>query len=368
MLNQIIEILAWLLVPVGIITFVDDMLLRPRRRAAALPREVADPAPLRVAYAVLPVLAVAGVIKLLRSERMDFSLVLVVISLIGGAIWAIDHWLLRPWRMRAAVARGQGADAIAEPGIVDYARSMVPVVVIVLVLRSFLFEPFRIPSDSMMPTLQDGDFILVNKFTYGLRLPVTNTKILSLGEPQRGDVVVFRYPPDPQVNYIKRLVGLPGDRVEIRDDRIIINGEPVSTEVLGRYSDGCYSNMVLSAEKLGEHVHQVLSCRTPFGIVGPALPGCNRRLDRGYVCDDARVTTLPGNLADSGDHDEFKEMQIPAGHYLMIGDNRDNSADGRVFGLVPEANLVGSARRIWFNWDLQRSAGPEWSRIGKRIQ
>jgi signal peptidase I len=219
----------------------------------------------------------------------------------------------------------------------------------------------------MMPTLQDGDFILVNKFAYGLRLPVTNTKILSLGEPERGDVVVFRYPPDPAVNYIKRLVGMPGDRVQIRDDRIIVNGVPVVSESVGRYNDGCYSNMVLSREQLGEHEHQTLSCRTPFGIVGPALPSCNRRLDRGYVCDDAATAALPGNLADSGDHDEYKDMQIPSGHYLMVGDNRDNSADGRVWGLVPEANLVGSARRIWFNWDLQRSGGPDWSRIGRRI-
>ncbi|MEO8309239.1 MAG: signal peptidase I [Pseudomonadota bacterium] len=366
MLNQIVTWLAWLLIPVAAITLVDDWFLRPRRRLAALPGVVEDPPFLRAAYAVLPVLAIAGAIKLLRSERLDFSLVLVLVTVIGAVIWAIDVLLLAPARARCA-----GANAsVPEPGIVDYARSMVPVVLVVLLLRSFLFEPFRIPSDSMMPTLQDGDFILVNKFRYGLRLPVTNTKILSLGEPRRGDVVVFRYPPDPAVNYIKRLAGLPGDRVRIVSDHIYVNDVPLEERDLGRYSDGCYENMRLSEEHTGEHVHHVLSCRSQYGIVGPPLPGCNRRLDRGYSCvEDAAATpgassTAVGAAHDSGD---FEEITVPAGKYLMIGDNRDNSSDGRVWGLVPEANLVGSARRIWLNLDLQRSKWIDWSRIGKQI-
>lgn len=361
MLNQIINLLAWLLLPIGLITFVDDMFLRPRRRVAALPQSPADPGWLKAAYAVLPVLAVAGAIKLLRSERLDFSLVLVLVSLVGGAIWALDALLLRRLRERAAVARNLRADAVPEPGVVDYARSMVPVVVIVLLLRSFLFEPFRIPSDSMMPTLHDGDFILVNKFQYGLRLPVTNTKFLSIGEPQRGDVMVFRFPPDPAINYVKRLVGLPGDRVQVHDDHLVINGEAVPLQSLGRFNDGCYENMQLSSERLGQREHQVLSCRSPYGIAAPPLPGCNRRIDRGYICDDGPEGA---SRPDSGD---FAEILIPPGYFLAIGDNRDNSSDSRVWGLVPEENLVGSARRIWFNWDLQRSGGPDWSRIGKRI-
>lgn len=365
MLNQIINLLAWLLLPVGLITFVDDLFLRPRRRVAALPKGVDDPAWLKAAYAVLPVLAVAGAIKLLRSERLDFSLVLVLVSLVGGAIWALDALLLRRQRGRAAVARNLKPDAVQEPGIVDYARSMVPVVVIVLLLRSFLFEPFRIPSDSMMPTLQDGDFILVNKFQYGLRLPVTNTRILSIGKPQRGDVMVFRFPPDPAINYVKRLVGLPGDRVQVHDDQLVINGEAIPLQSLGRFNDGCYENMQLSTERLGQHEHRVLSCRSPYGIAAPPLPGCNRRIERGYVCDDGPEGA---SQPDSGDFAEFAEMQIPPGFFLAIGDNRDNSSDSRVWGLVPEKNLVGSARRIWFNWDLQRSGGPDWSRIGKRIE
>ena len=376
MLNQIVTWLAWLLIPVAAITLVDDWFLRPRRRLAALPAIAEDPPFLRAAYAALPVLAIAGAIKLLRSERLDFSLVLVLVTVIGAFIWALDVLVLAPARARAALAAGAAA-AAPEPGIVDYARSMVPVVLVVLLLRSFLFEPFRIPSDSMMPTLQDGDFILVNKFRYGLRLPVTNTKILSLGEPKRGDVVVFRYPPDPAVNYIKRLAGLPGDRVRIVADRIYVNDVPLEERDIGRYSDGCYENMRLSEEHTGEHVHHVLSCRTPFGIVGPPLPGCNRKLDRGYSCVEEDVVgatgpaagATPADPAAAGAHDsgDFEEITVPQGAYLMIGDNRDNSSDGRVWGLVPEANLVGSARRIWLNLDLQRSKWVDWGRIGQRI-
>jgi signal peptidase I len=365
-LNQIVTWLAWMLIPVAAITLVDDWFLRPRRRLAALPAISEDPPLLRAAYAALPVLAIAGAIKLLRSERLDFSLVLVLVTVIGAVIWAVDALIMNPARVRAAGASA----AVPEPGIVDYARSMVPVVLVVLLLRSFLFEPFRIPSDSMMPTLQDGDFILVNKFRYGLRLPVTNTKILSLGEPRRGDVVVFRYPPDPAVNYIKRLAGLPGDRVRIVSDQIYVNDVPLEEHELGRYSDGCYENMRLSEVHTGEHVHHVLSCRSPYGIVGPPLPACNRKLDRGYSCVEEGPASAPGApavTADAHDSGDFEEITVPEGAYLMIGDNRDNSSDGRVWGLVPEANLVGSARRIWLNLDLQRSKWVDWSRIGRRI-
>lgn len=368
MLNQIITGLAWLLIPVAAVTLVDDWFLRPRRRLAALPAVAGDPPLLRAAYAALPVLAIAGAVKLLRSERLDFSLVLVLVTLVGGIIWAVDALVLNPARTRAAGSADVAA-SVPEPGIVDYARSMVPVVLVVLLLRSFLFEPFRIPSDSMMPTLQDGDFILVNKFRYGLRLPVTNTKILSLGEPRRGDVVVFRYPPDPAVNYIKRLVGLPGDRVRIVSDQIYVNDMPLQEQQLDRYSDGCYENMRLSEVHTGEHVHHVLSCRSPYGIVGPPLPSCNRRLDRGYSCveEQPESATQANGTGMSHDSGDFAEITVPEGAYLMIGDNRDNSSDGRVWGLVPEANLVGSARRIWLNLDLQRSNWIDWSRIGRRI-
>ena len=195
MFDQILLVLSWLLLPVLAVVIVDDWFLRPARRLAALPGQAQDPPFMVWLYNLLLPLIVAGALHLIRSERLDFALTLVIISVAGGIIWALDAWVLRPRRDRAAREAGKDALAVPEPGVVDYARSMVPVVVLVLVLRSFLFEPFRIPSDSMMPTLQDGDFILVNKYSYGLRLPVLNTKILNIGEPRRGDVVVFRFPP-----------------------------------------------------------------------------------------------------------------------------------------------------------------------------
>jgi signal peptidase I len=215
----------------------------------------------------------------------------------------------------------------------------------------------------MMPTLQDGDFILVNKFAYGLRLPVLNTRILHVGEPKRGDVVVFRYPPDPGINYIKRVVGLPGDRVRVVSDRIYVNDVPLEEKLVKRYSDGCYDNMRLSETHTGEHVHHTLSCLTPDYLAGQPLPGCNRGIDRGYSCAEADPP-LGSGLTDRGD---YEEMVVPAGNYLMIGDNRDNSEDGRYWGFVPEENLVGSARRVWLNFDWQRSPKIDWSRIGTKI-
>ncbi len=373
MFEQIIYLLSLLLWPVLVIAVADDMFIRPRRRLAALPAAAEDPAWLKGVYALLPVVLVAGALRLFRSEQLDFALVLVVISVAGGLIWALDHWVLAPARRRAALDAGKRPEAVPEPGTVDYARSMVPVVVVVLVLRSFLFEPFRIPSDSMMPTLHDGDFILVNKFSYGLRVPVLNRKILDLGTPERGDVVVFRFPRNPSINYIKRVVGLPGDRVKVVGDRIYVNDEPLPETGLGRYSDGCYINMRLNEVQTGEHRHQVLSCLTPYSLVtNVQLPGCNRRIGRSYSCVEETDLPESGSVYDHGDQDE---VVVPDGNYLMIGDNRDNSDDGRYWGpdgrwgFVPEENLVGSARRVWFSfdWDRRWKGLIDWSRIGKRI-
>jgi signal peptidase I len=299
-------------------------------------------------------------VQLLLSERLDFSLVLVLVVAASAVVWALDRWLFAPARARAAARADRQAAAVTLPVTVDYARSFLPVAVVVLVVRSFIFEPFRIPSDSMMPTLLDGDFIAVNKFAYGLRLPVLNRKVVNVGEPQRGDVVVFRYPPDPAINYIKRLVGLPGDSVRVEGDELIINGQRLAVEDNGRYSDGCYSNMRLATETIGEHRHQTLSCRTPGDLMAAPVASCSRQIERSYLCVEPGDDTLP----DRGDTTDIK---VPAGQYLMIGDNRDNSADGRYFGFVPEDHLVGKATRIWFNWDLGRSGGPVWSRIGRRI-
>lgn len=361
MLAQLITILAWLAVPALLIAIVDDWFLRPHRRVArrgasgTLPP---DPPLMAAIYYLLPVLLIAGIVHLLGSERLDFSLLLFAVVVLAGLIWGLDNVVLAPRRRRAAPA----GTAVPEPLTVDYARSFFPVALIVLLVRAFVFEPFRIPSDSMMPTLQDGDFILVNKYDYGLRLPVLDRKIVPIGEPQRGDVVVFRFPPDPSVNYIKRLAGLPGDHVRVYNDQLIINGTPVPLHLDQRYDDGCYHNMRLSTEVLGRHTHQMLSCLTPYEIDAPVSKSCHRGdMDRNYICVEPDA---PGQA----DHGDSNVLVVPPHEYLMIGDNRDNSYDGRYWGFVPEANLVGKATYVWFNWDWGRSGGPKWSRIGRPIQ
>jgi signal peptidase I len=363
-MQQIIALLSWLALPVGLLVIIDDWFIRPRRQIAASPAPPADPPLMKTLYMLLPLFILAAVVRLLLAERLDFSAVLFSITAITGVAWLLDIALLRPRRIQAARAAGKDPALIPEPGAVDYARSFFPVALVVLVLRSFIFEPFRIPSDSMMPTLLDGDFIIVNKYAYGLRLPVINRKVIPVGEPQRGDVVVFRYPRDPSVNYIKRLVGLPGDHVEVRSDRITINGQPVPFKIIAPYNDGCYINMQLAEEHLGAHVHQSMLCPVPLfpSTVTPA--GCNRSESRGYYCG-----TDNGSAAEAllGEGPAF-ETTVPAGSYFMMGDNRDNSEDGRAWGFVPEDNLVGKATRIWFNWDLKRTGGPLWSRLGSAIK
>ena len=265
---------------------------------------------------------------------MDFALILVVATAASGVIWAIDAAFLRPRRLAVAEGRttADGSPLVpAEPVLVEYARSFFPILLVVLVIRSFLFEPFRIPSASMVPTLLIGDFIFVNKFTYGLRLPVVHTRILEVGSPRRGDVVVFRLPSDPSTNYIKRLVGLPGDEVVYLGSRIYVNGTPVPVEILGPWqaNPGDQPPSLLGRETLGEAVHDVLYI--------PARP------------------SFEGTFI------------VPAGHYFMMGDNRDNSQDSRydLVGMVPEANIVGKAVGIWMNWDLP--SAPRWGRIGMAI-
>jgi signal peptidase I len=230
---------------------------------------------------------------------------------------------------RRKVAGGASAK---DPVVVEYAKSFFPILLLVLLLRSFLFEPFRIPSGSMMPTLLEGDFIFVNKFAYGLRLPVLNSKFVEIGEPKRGDVVVFRLPSDPSVNYIKRVVGLPGDVVDYDQGskRLTINGMQVPVELLGDYeSDPQYR---LGRESLDGVEHSVL--------------------------------VMPGRLSLGGIY------MVPEGHYFVMGDNRDNSRDSRFEGVefIPEERLVGRAVRIWMNWRSPSQGGPQWSRIGQGIE
>jgi signal peptidase I len=258
----------------------------------------------------------------------DFSFFLVLAVLVTGLVWFVDARFFRPRRLASS---GSAAGSAPEPVVVEYARSFFPIILLVLVIRSFLYEPFRIPSDSMMPTLLDGDFIFVNKFTYGLRLPVLNTEIVSLGEPQRGDVVVFRLPSDPATNYIKRLVGLPGDHVVVREKRVYINDVLQDVQLDG-YSEpyGSTPRAQIGLETLGDRQHRTL-----------------------YI--DERP---------SYDFDDV----VPAGHFFFMGDNRDNSRDSRFpeVGYVPADNVVGRAVRIWLNWNLPNA--PLWERIGQAIR
>ena len=282
----------------------------------------------------------------------DFSTILAGLALLSGLIWLIDRVL---WRAK----RGSSA---REPIVVEYAGSFFPIILIVLLVRSFLFEPFRIPSDSMMPTLLDGDFIFVNKFAYGLRLPVINLKVVEIGSPKRGDVIVFRKPSDPSTNYIKRLVGLPGDVVEVRGAAIAVNGQPMAVNDAGTFAeDGCYQHFRQGLEQLGEHSHRIMYCPTETRRAN----GCTakRDYDRCIVAEDRPI-------APSGDpaYTATGRWTVPAGYYFFMGDNRDNSQDSRFLelGYVPEANVVGKAVRIWLNIGLPPRAAIK--RIGQAIR
>jgi signal peptidase I len=252
---------------------------------------------------------------------MDFSLILALLLAVSGVILLTEAAI---FKRRRATPNEKG------PLLTQYARSLFPVILIVLLIRSFVVEPFRIPSASMMPGLVDGDFIFVNKFAYGLRLPVLNSKFLSTGQPQRGDVVVFRLPSDPSVHYIKRLIGLPGDHVVVRDNTIFINGARVPAKRDGEYSGGYgFSGADLEVERIGDRDHLIMLAKN-------------------------RIST---------DYDSV----VPPGHYFFMGDNRNNSQDGRFaqVGFVPDRNLDGRAMLIWMNWQIP--GWPIWHRFGTKI-
>jgi signal peptidase I len=281
--------------------------------------------------------------------NFDFPTFLVVASAVTGGIWLLDSIFFANKRSALAPDVGEEADESTqvprkEPLLVEYSKSFFPVIFAVLVLRSFLVEPFRIPSGSMMPTLLVGDFILVNKFSYGIRLPVVNKKIIDLGDPQRGDPVVFRYPKQPWVDYIKRVVAVPGDTLYYRNKTVYVNGEPMAQTLVGQYTgvgSGARMNGTLMAvENLDGTEHNIL-----IHPLAPDLPmGC-QVLRQGPV-------------------------KVPDGHYFVMGDNRDNSNDSRCWGFVPDENLVGKAFGIWMNWDSNISGFPPiaWERIGKGIE
>lgn len=259
---------------------------------------------------------------------INFPLLLVLAVLITGIIALADRLVLSPKR-RAAVASYKSSatsavdpDAIEklerEPSIVETAKSIFPVLALVLILRSFLFEPFQIPSGSMIPTLEVGDFILVNKYDYGLRLPVVGTKILSVNDPKRGEVMVFKEPQNPNINFIKRVIGVPGDEIRYQNKKLTINGEPVPEKFIAQLNDeGPY---VLLEETIDGKTHEIRK--------------------------DLNVRSLRAEGV----------WRIPEGHYFVMGDNRDRSNDSRYWGLVPEKNIVGKAVYIWMHW-------PSWTKL-----
>lgn len=250
----------------------------------------------------------------------NLALILTVLTVFTGIVVAINkfYWQRTDRWKRSSTARQT---------LVDYCQSFFPVLLFVLVIRSFVFEPFRIPSGSMEPTLESGDFIFVKKYAYGLRLPVTETKIFETGSPKRGDVVVFRLPSDPSVHYIKRVVGLPGDMVEYDRHRLTVNGETMRVEPPVTADSGAGS---IHDEQLFDRRH--------------------------------KIKTLIAESAKNG------RYEVPEGHFFMMGDNRDNSRDSRFpeVGLVPESHLVGEASRIWMHVD--GFSWPDWSRIGNKIE
>lgn len=244
---------------------------------------------------------------------MDFETLLVALTLVTGVLWGWERWRRRRRDPEARVTWW-----------VDLGRSLFPVILIVLVVRSFVVEPFRIPSGSMVPTLLAGDFILVNKFSYGLRLPVAHQLLVPVGDPERGDVVVFRYPRDPSQDYIKRIIGMPGDRLRYEGKRLIINGDPVPVEPLGAYAGD--EGVRLFRERVGQDWHRM--------------------------------------LVHEGSRNRSFTFEVPAGHYFMMGDNRDRSSDSRIWGPVPRDHLVGEAFLIWMSWN----GGINWGRLGNVIE
>ncbi len=279
--------------------------------------------------------------------NLNFPLILVLAVFVAGVLALFDLLVLAP-RRRQALANYYAQVAKPDPLTVDklgkgpllteYGRSLFPVLAAVLILRSFLFEPFQIPSGSMLPTLRAGDFILVNKFAYGIRLPVLDSKIISISDPQRGDVMVFKYPEDPRINYIKRVIGVPGDTVTYTSDKqILINGEPVAQKLAGELP-GSVGSILLYDEELGEHQYQIQKMRRARG-------------------------------------EPTRHWQVPDGYYFTMGDNRDNSRDSRywddpnvppeLLGMVPDEYIVGKAAVIWLSWpEPKYSRLPSFSRVG----
>ena len=290
----------------------------------------------------------------LQSILGNFALILFLLTILTGVIWALDRYRLAPARREAAQAALAEFDArharLAEtgikpdpaaraklvaqlerqPGWVAYTGSFFPVIAAVFLFRSFLFEPFKIPSSSMVPTLVIGDLILVNKFTYGIRLPIVNKKIIPIHSPSRGDVMVFKFPKDTSLDYIKRVVGIPGDTVRYKNKRLSVNGQEIAYEKLPDYLD---EDRLQYFEHFREDLTGINHAILNDGKLPPYVPSPDN---------------FPQHELCRYDLEGF-ECTVPAGHYFMMGDNRDNSLDSRYWGFVPEQNIVGKAFFVWMN-------------------
>jgi len=266
--------------------------------------------------------------------NLDFSAWLVILTFVSGGIWAIDAWLIAPRRQKKLSQEAKEKTERKESLLVEYARSFFPVFLIVLILRSFIVEPFRIPSSSMMPTLLIGDFILVNKYDYGIRLPLVNIKIIDNKTPKRGDVVVFRSPENPAIPFIKRVVAVSGDRVKYLNKTLYVNDIEVNRQTLGLY------------EGVGAGIKET-----------------------GHLWFEEFLDDVEHDILINPDRRTLfnTDTVVPDVHYFVMGDNRDNSSDSRVWGFVPDENLVGRAIFIWMNWD-RKNGGIGWSRIGTILE
>ena len=317
------------------------------------------------AVQVLTALLLAAFVGYIGSWYMgliegNFALLLFLATVVTGAYWLAVRLFFLPRRRRAAQAIEDAAAQrraeldrmgiakvdldvqeakgriLMQPWWLDWTAGLFPVIAAVFVLRSFLFEPFKIPSGSMIPTLLVGDLILVNKFTYGVRLPVIHTKLTEGNAPQRGDVMVFRYPPQPNMDYIKRVVGVPGDEVAYLNKRLSVNGQPVPTTAVPDFFDeGAMRYFKQYEEQLGAQPHRLLN--------NPEAPAFVQGASDFAYRDHCRYSV------------EGVVCKVPSGHYFMMGDNRDNSLDSRYWGFVPDANIVGKAFFVWMNFgDLKR--------------
>jgi signal peptidase I len=291
----------------------------------------------------------------LQSILGNFALILFVLMVVTGVIWVLDLVVFSKQRRAAAdkalveydermarsAANGirmdeQGnarskleADILRQPTWIEYSGSFFPVIALVFFLRSFLWEPFKIPSSSMVPTLLVGDLILVNKYTYGIRLPILNKKVVQINDPQRGDVMVFKYPKDMTQDYIKRVIGVPGDKIVYQNKRLTINGHPLAYAPMEDYlEEGTLSYQKQFTEQLGPVQHRILN---------------NEKMPMSLQADD-----FPGREACTYNYEGFSCV-VPEGNYFMMGDNRDNSADSRIWGFVPDKNIVGKAFFVWMN-------------------